>query len=566
MEKQELDTKIQEIAKTLLSYCTARTSSQFEAEDLAQEITLEIYQSAENIQKPEAIYGFLWGVAGNVYKQWCKNKAREKMFMLTDQFQNLTDGTNTASRNYPTDNAAISNRLDPIDNAGWTNQMDSTVRGDPTSVTEPPDEEDSALYLLRRELTLLSSKYRKAVILYYIDGKSCSEISALLKVSESMVKYLLFKSRQILKEGMNMERNYGQQSYNPKGLSLLFWGNGSNRYAHLCDSKISQNILFACYNDRLSAEQISLEIGVSLPYMEDKLAELCEYDLLKKEGNRYYTNIVIFTKDFIKEVNDKTAGLQERIADLLTEAIFAHEEDVRKIGFYGSDMGNLTFTWQMAGFILYRAVIEILQNKIGFVYPKDKFGTECLIWGVEVGDWNLWKYKFMFGISNVVNNAGDYVQFMDFPINGEMVHHCFNWQNTNVFLDIARGGTEHLSENDKAIAADMVRKGYVVSDNGTLTVNAPVFTKGQHDALKSVFADTALQIAEEAEKLMDVVTRILKNHIPAHLKKLAKDMAYLRLFEDAISAPVSVLYERQYLLPYSGNGMLPTTYIILNQP
>ena len=30
------------------------------------------------------------------------------------------------------------------------------------------------------------------------------------------------------KEGMSMERNNGQQSYNPKGLSLLFWGNGAN--------------------------------------------------------------------------------------------------------------------------------------------------------------------------------------------------------------------------------------------------------------------------------------------------------------------------------------------------
>lgn len=127
-------------------------------------------------------------------------------------------------------------------------------------------EDDSALYLLRRELTLLSDKYRKAVVLYYIENKSCSEISNHLSISESMVKYLLFKSRQTLKEGMSMERNYGRQSYNPKGLSLLFWGNGANRYYHLCDSKISQNILFACYNDKLSAEQISMEIGVALPY------------------------------------------------------------------------------------------------------------------------------------------------------------------------------------------------------------------------------------------------------------------------------------------------------------
>lgn len=520
MDKQELDTKIEEMAKSLLSYCRARTSNYFEAEDLAQDIILEIYKSANNIRNVDAIYGFIWAIAGNVYKQWCKSKAKDKACELTDNLPEFADDS---------------------------------------------EEDDSALYLLRRELTLLSEKYRKAVVLYYIENLSCSEISKHLSISESMVKYLLFKSRQILKEGMSMERNYGQQSYNPKSLSLLFWGSGVNRYYHLCDSKISQNILFACYNDKLSAEQISLEIGVSLPYMEDKLTELCEYELLKKDGNRYYTNIVIFTRDFSKEVNAKTAQLWEKIADMLSETIVNHEKDVRDIGFYGADMSGNSFAWQMVSFILYRSVIEILQNKIKVVYPKDKFGTECFVWGVETGEQTAWESKFRLGISNVVNSGGDYVQFMDFPINGEMVHqYCFNRQNvTNVFLDIAKGKTEHFSDNDKALAADMVRKGYVISTNEGLFVNAPVFTKEQHHELEKIFADTAVQIADEAEKLMETVTKILKNHVPVHLKKLAKDMAYLRLFEDAISAPAEILYERKYLMPYNGSGILPTTYIIL---
>lgn len=185
MDKRELDSKVEEIAKALLSYCSARTSSHFEAEDLAQDIILETYKSADNIRNADAVYGFIWAVAGNVYKQWCKNKAKDKFCELTDT---LPDMEETFS------------------------------------------EDDSALYLLRRELSLLSEKYRKAVVLYYLGNKSCSEISNRLSISESMVKYLLFKSRQILKEGMSMERNYGSQSYNPKGLSLMFWGNGANRY------------------------------------------------------------------------------------------------------------------------------------------------------------------------------------------------------------------------------------------------------------------------------------------------------------------------------------------------
>lgn len=520
MEKQELDNKISDMAKVLLSYCAARTSNQFEAEDLMHDIILEIYKSADNLRDEKAFYGFMWAVAGNVYKGWCKNKVRNKECELPE-------------------------------NVFYHDDL--------------LESEADALYLLRRELTLLNEKYRKAVILYYIENMSCSEISSSLSVSESMVKYLLFKSRQIVKEGMSMERNYGSQSYNPRELSILFWGNGANRYYHLGDSKISQNILFACYNDKLTAEQISLVIGVALPYMEDKLNELLENDLIKKDGNRYYTNIVILTEDFTNEVSVKTATLRERIADILQKAIADHEQEVRNIGFRGSDMSIQTFQWQMTAFILYRSVIEILQNKIKVVYPKDKYGTECFIWGSEKGKGSYWLSQFGFGISNVVNETGDYVQFMDFPINGEMVHHYyFNRQNvTNVFLDIAYGTTEDFSENDKAVAADMVRKGYVLSNESGLIVNVPVFTTEQHQKLKEIFSSTADQISNEAEALMDVVTKIMKNHMPVHLKKLAHNMAYLRLFEDAISAPVSILCNKKYLLPYNGNGMLPTTYIIL---
>ena len=518
LERQELDNKISEIAKVLLSYCVVRTPNQFEAEDLAQDIILEIYKSADNLRDEKAFYGFMWAAAGNVYKGWCKNRAKNKECELTENI-------------FSDDNFS--------------------------------QDEDESLYLLRRELTLLTEKYRKAVVLYYIENMSCSEISDKLSISESMVKYLLFKSRQILKEGMNMERNYGSQSYNPKELFIAYWGKGNNRYYHIGDSKISQNILFACYNDKLSAEQISLEIGVALPYMEDKLNELLEYDLLKKDGNRYYTNIVIFTEDFTNEVNSKTTALRERIADIVQNAITEREQEIRNIGFYGSDMNDSVFKWQIASFILYEAVVDILPSKIELVYPVDKFGTECFVFGCEKGKNSYWQSQFCFGISNLTTANGDYIQFMDFPVNGEMVHHHFRHNIANVFCDIAKGKAESFGENDRALAADMVRKGYVLANENGLSVNAPVFTSEQYVKLKDIFADTAEQISDEAEALMDKVTKIMKNHMPVHLKKLAHDMAYLRLFDDAISAPVSILYERKFLLPYSGDGMLPTTYVIL---
>lgn len=287
--------------------------------------------------------------------------------------------------------------------------------------------------------------------------------------------------------------------------------------------------------------------------------------MLKKEGKRYYTNIVIFTEDFANEVTAKTTNLRKRVADTAMQAVTNREDEVRRLGFAGADMSGNSFVWQMVCFVLYYAVVENLQSKLNVTYPKDKFGVQCFVWGAEDGTHNTWESQFGFGISNVSNDSGC-VQFMDFPINGEMVHpYFYNRQSiTNVFLDIARGKAGHLSENDIAAAAELVRKGYVIRTESGLRVNAPVFTKEQHQALKQLFAHACEQISNEAGTLLDTVAQILKNHVPVHLKGLAKDMAYLRLFEDAISAPVSILVERRYLLPCCGGDILPTTYVVLN--
>lgn len=225
MEKHELDEKITEVSKSILSYCMARTSNQQDAQDLAQDIVLEFMKSSQNIRDDYAFYGFMWSVAGNVYKQWYRKKLRVNECELTDDLHDENDEF------------------------------------------EAVFEDNSDVYLLRREFALLSEKYRRATILYYLENKSCSEISRITSTSESMVKYLLFKSRKILKEGMNMERNYGEQSYNPKHLNLMYMGQGPNKYWELLnDNKIRQNILWACYNDSLTEDEIALQIGVSLTH------------------------------------------------------------------------------------------------------------------------------------------------------------------------------------------------------------------------------------------------------------------------------------------------------------
>lgn len=522
MEKRELNEKIEEASKSIRSYCMAWTKSPYDADDLAQEIILEICKSAANIRDDRAFYGFMWSVAGNVRKQWYRKRRRTDYCELREEL------------------------------ACETKELFDTLA------------EDSDIRRLRRELGLLAEKYRRAVVLYYLENKTCPEIAGILSVSESMVKYLLFKSRQIVKDGMGMERDYGEQSYNPKTLDFCFWG-GTNYYERVCRNKISQNILFACFNDKLNGEQISLEIGVALPYIEENLKELVEYGLLRRDGNRYYTNIVIITKECQREIAVKTGMLKNQVAEGLKNVINEKEEPIRRIGFRGADMGRNTYCWQMSCILLRQAIIERLQEQNKLEYPVDKFGNPCFLWYQERVEEKERKNPFAMGRSYVSNEGGDEIQFMDFPINGDMVHHYFfNRQDfVNLFLDIARDKTESFSKNDRIAIEEMVKRGYVKNENEKLKVNVLVFTEEEYERLLELLKEGIETVVRDAQELLDEVARILRNHIPVHLKKLAKDMACLQMFHSAVSAPIKLLYEDGFLLPSKEGELLPTTYVIL---
>lgn len=246
------DKRIEEVSKTIYSYSISRTSNQQDAEDLSQDILLEIIKCAPKLRNEDAFYGFMWAVANNVYKQWLRKKAKKaKECELTEDILKSDD------------------------------KLEILL------------EDNNDLKLLSREMSLLKDRYRRAMILYYFENMSCTDISKLMQVSESMVKQLLFKARKILKEGMNMERKFGEQSYNPKNLSIGYWGeaNDVDRFFAIDNNKIQQNILLACYNDNLTEEELSLQIGVALPYLQNEIKGLENFKLFIKKWNEIYNKL-----------------------------------------------------------------------------------------------------------------------------------------------------------------------------------------------------------------------------------------------------------------------------------
>ena len=108
-----------------------------------------------------------------------------------------------------------------------------------------------------------------------------------------------------------------------------YWGGGDNScYWQLFKRKLPGNILLSAYYTPVTIQELSMELGVAVVYLEDEIELLMKHDLIKKIGDKYQTNIIIFTDDYekkvateIKPVYEKTAEqLNEKLSDVLPEA------------------------------------------------------------------------------------------------------------------------------------------------------------------------------------------------------------------------------------------------------
>ena len=515
MTSIELNEKIAEVSKTIFSYCMAKTPTREEAEDLSQEILYELIKSAENIRDDKAFYAFMWGVAGNVYKQWYRKKIRNNTFELTE---------------------------------------------DISSDDEFAEDDNSDIYLLRRELTLLSEKYRKATILYYIDGRSCSEISSALAISESMAKYLLFKSRKMLKEGMSMERNLGELSYNPKTLIPMYSGQGPNQFWEFMQSKIKQNIVSACYNDALTVQQISLETGIPLPYLDDEIRELENKQIIIREGNHYKSNVIVITSECADEIERAVAKYHVQIADKMMTFISDKLNEYKNLNFAGRDFSENTLRWQLAS-ILFMAIQEVGYNEINV--PKTGWGEPAYLWLLE-----KWNEKHIFNYSHVNSKHGDRLYFFDYWKGGKGDHHDFygNDRYIDIFCDLCREEGKVFSEYDLEAIAEMIKKGYVIKENETYRGTVPMYTFGQYDAVVNmVQAFIAKELLPIIQELDQSAAKILSAHTPKHLQEQVVGIASMDKFINAVCIPATILIERQFLSTAWHPLEMPTTYVVLKK-
>ncbi len=508
MDSIKLEQLITENMKSIFGFALTRLGNANEAEYLASDILYEIIRSAQNLKDEERFYGFMWKIAENTYMDYLRKKSK---------------------------------------NASRTVEFDETIADESESALDGIIQKEE-MNVLRRELSLLSKQYRDATVLYYIENLSCSEVANRLQISTEMVKYYLFRARKIIREGMSMERLYGEKSYRPNIFEIDFWGTKAgddHEYRDFQRRKIKGNILLAAYYSPVTIQEISIELGVSLPYLEDEIELLVDRQYLVCNNGKYLTNIPIFTLDCTKTIDGKLKELTEESAQKIIAV--TDEFDTR----FGNRFENTNLAhWQKILLCLHYSLLDtandLEKNYGGF--PKDGpyslvngGGGHGIIWGRStenvVGD------KLPRGIQGIYNgcHASDKrgsVIAMNFRQTLNAQH--FEGQMTDPVVSTAVDCFEYLPKDWQKVLDDL---GY--AKNGK--ANFAVWTNGEYDELQKILHECISIVSDLNRKTAELAANITADLAPAHIRKTAEYVGAFVYRFNSIENLMNTLFDMGWL-------------------
>ena len=166
---------------------------------------------------------------------------------------------------------------------------------------------------IRRCLAYLTVLYREVMVRYYMHGEKVKDIAASLGISENTVKSRLDAGRKRIGKEFAME-NYSKQSYEPEKLFVTCSGRGGlddEPFSIVGNDMMIMNLFILAYDKPVTITELAKAIGIAAAYIEPIVEKLVSNELLKRVGDKVYTDFIIYTEaDRIANI-----ALEKQIAD-----------------------------------------------------------------------------------------------------------------------------------------------------------------------------------------------------------------------------------------------------------
>lgn len=490
----------EEYLEKIFYYCLKKTGSEDNAADLAADISCAVLTALHRGTEPKSFEHWVWKIASNCWKKW----ARSRWYAPDSDYADI-------------------------------GELDEILPGDDTNIEQSIVLSED-LGLMRREMAFIRSDYRNILIAHYFEEKSVSAIAKEFDIPLGTVKTKLQNSRKKLREGMNMAREFGKRSYNPENISFVKNGRDGDRGQpwSIVNHMLCKNIFLEVSENPETAEELSLELGIALPYMEDELEFLVKEELLRKSGNKYETNFPIVSREEQRANHDANRKVQKQLTDKLCELIDTYmAEDGAKVdvSHVGYECAKWTLLVRAFDIIKY----EMNDGEGWGPYPNRPDNGAWTLTGYETIDWSEPDFVGMHGGGDMPEGAEIDVRFSQFKFQYKDMWNrqpvCVGYNNALALWQIVHGKAD---ECDPHCVNKMIEYGYIRENNGVPEPNVVIFDDKAEEKPNAKLTAFRNEIAE-LKKQAPSITR-------GYVVEQALENGWLKYSDDLIPTTGAFIY------------------------
>lgn len=412
---------------------------------------------------------------------------------------------------------------------------------------------------IRRCLAHLTNIYRQVMVRFYMHGESVKQISEALGIPENTVKSRLDTGRKHIRKDFTMEK-YTKQSYEPETLWVAICGRQSingEPFSLVANRKIEMNLLILAYEKPVTIPELAGAIGISTAYIEPIVERLVEGELMKRVGDKVYTDFIIYDE------HDRTANieLEQELAKKHYKAIWKDIErgleELHEQEYYKQQ--TPTAREKLDSFFAVRTALHIFRN-----HKAEKTGK----WNFEEfaerpngGKWHAmgsrypadydWESDYWYGCYSIDGELDTYfkdyeglkeLSFSSYDTMLGKTHHGWNdiryvkrpmdEQALTKMLYAIYSGKENLLPVIDAHCFDnidgLIKLGFLKKDeNGKVMIDVPVIAMNDRWELYKLSDKYSAEIAENLDKEFD---KLLENavNLPSHLKSVPNWQKYMQ--------------------------------------
>lgn len=486
---------IKEYAKRIFGFAYSKTNDVHNAEDLSQDIIAQLCDGSIAFKNIENMDAYIYRIC---CYSWSKYLRKSKP------------------------------GWEALNNAGAFEYMESKDHIEEDLIQQELSEK------LRQEIMYLSKTKRDITVMFYYENKSGNEISGILGIPASTVRWHLSQAKMDLKERIKITTE--TEMYKP--VRLCTGRNGWGEHYDPCGlhtDVLMQNICWICHGRALSLEEIARTLGVAAVYLEDKIDKLLYLDYLKiVHKSKYQTNFFIPNAKY--QLTERsfhlynTLPMAEQFYQVISEALPGIKSAIAD----STDFDGDFLMWQFIPLVIFRTIqnidSEIIRSKgLQHFSPKRKDGSR---------HWACASICMSDILAETPHIAAELVEFclqgggngIKLPVAGNIHalqfdlgflggHRTFGpgelTQLKRVQEIIAEG--EVPNSYDQEIISNLIRQGYVSHTDNKLKILIPYLTAMQMQAVDRILQSCSAEMLnlKEIEQIFNQYICTMSKEIPA---------------------------------------------------